>query len=250
MMVAALATPWWYRRGEMAFVPSKPWTVRLDEGRGTTPREFSERERTLLRYNDAFGRRWDDSAGRRWTMNFIRWDTGNAVADNAKYHRPTICLVDIGHVLDSTAPVRVVTVTGVASPIRRYRFIQGSRSLDSFYCLWDELGRRGARTSRTTGTRRTGRPGPDCWMCSPRAAAAGSSCRMPPSWARQRRRPRPRSSGASSPVWSSRVEAAPPQKVMPRVDWTWRSFLSTPSGGLASYCSMTLRLSVTRLNNG
>ena len=112
MMVAALATPWWYRRGEVAFVPSKPWTVRLDEGPGTTPREFSERERTLLRYNDAFGRRWDDSAGRRWTMNFIRWDTGNAVADNAKYHRPTI---------------------------RRYRFIQGSRSLDSFYCLWDEL---------------------------------------------------------------------------------------------------------------
>lgn len=141
MMLAALATPWWCRRGEVAFVPSKPWTVRLDEGPGTTPREFSERERTLLRYNDAFGRRWDDSAGRRWTMNFIRWDTGNAVADNAKYHRPTICLVDIGHVLDSTALVRVVTVNGAASPIRRYRFIRGSRSLDSFYCLWDELGR-------------------------------------------------------------------------------------------------------------
>ncbi len=143
LAVAAVATTWWYRRGEAAFVPRKPWTVRLDEGPGTTAREFSERERTLLRYNDAFGRGWDDAAGRRWTMNFIRWDTGNAGADNAKYHRPTICLVDIGYVLDSTAPVRDLTVNGVTLPVRQYRFIQGTRSLDSFYCLWDELGRPG-----------------------------------------------------------------------------------------------------------
>ena len=143
LVVAALATSWWYRRGEANFAARQGWTMSFPDGPEFKPRDFSERERTLLRYNEAAGRAWLDEAGRRWTLNFFRWDTGNAGADNAKYHRPTVCLVDIGYELQSTLPPREVVVKGAALPVRQYRFTAGAQVLDSFYCLWDELGRPG-----------------------------------------------------------------------------------------------------------
>jgi exosortase len=143
LVVVGMATGWWYRRGEVNFTPRQGWTVQFPDEPAFKAKDFSERERTLLRYNEADGREWVDKQGHRWTLNFFRWETGNAGADNAKYHRPTVCLADIGYELQTTFPPREVVVKGVRLPVRQYRFTAGSQMLDSFYCLWDELGRPG-----------------------------------------------------------------------------------------------------------
>ena len=143
LAVVAVATEWWYRRGEARPAAQRGWTVRFPDEPGFKPKDYSERERTLLRYNESAGRDWKDSAGRSWSLNFFRWDTGNAGADNAKYHRPTVCLADIGYELRQAEPFRMVAVKDVRLPVRQYRFVAGTRTLDSFYCLWDELDRPG-----------------------------------------------------------------------------------------------------------
>lgn len=143
LLTVGWGTEWWYRRGESRSEARTGWTVRFSDEAGTKAKEYTERERTLLRYNEAYGREWQDAAGRRWTFNFFRWDTGNAGADNAKYHRPTVCLADIGYRLETALPFREITVHGVQLPVRQYRFVAEGTTLDSFYCLWDELKRPG-----------------------------------------------------------------------------------------------------------
>ena len=143
LAATAVGAELWYRHGEADFKARPGWTVRFPEEPAFKVKEYSERERTLLRYNDSAGREWQDAAGWRWTFNFFRWDTGNAGADNVKYHRPTVCLADIVYDLEQALPFRIVKVGGVSLPVRQYRFGAGGKTLDSFYCLWDELDRPG-----------------------------------------------------------------------------------------------------------
>ena len=143
LATVAVVTEWWYRRGEARAAAQPGWAVRFPEEAPYKAKDYSERERTLLRYNESYGREWKDAAGHGWVFNFFRWDTGNAGADNAKYHRPTVCLADVGYVLQHTEPLHEVVVNGVRLPVRQYRFTAGLGSLDSFYCLWDELSRPG-----------------------------------------------------------------------------------------------------------
>jgi exosortase len=142
-VLAALGgTEWWYRRTEPS-AKAPGWSVRLDGDAFGKSRDYTERERTMMRYDDALGRDWDDNLGRHWTFNYFRWELGNAAADNARFHRPTICLAASGYEEDGSEPSWSFEKGGVKLTVRQFRFKGGDRSLDSFYCLWDPQGRPG-----------------------------------------------------------------------------------------------------------
>lgn len=162
LAAVCVATEWWYRRGE-AGARLRGWVLNLDEPSLGRVRDFSERERTLLRYDTSAGREWDDPQGRHWAVNFFRWELGNAGADNARFHRPTLCLSSTGYDLDGAEPNWTFEKDGVRLTIRQFHFHSGDHVLDSFYCLWDPMARPGYSDP-------TGDWDPSSWSASARIA--------------------------------------------------------------------------------
>lgn len=136
-------THWWFGRFETAVAGAPRWSFHFSNLPPGESRTYSNRERNLLRSDEAEGRVWTDGAGRRWEVNVFRWELGNAGADNARHHRPTICLPDAGFRLESTPAPWVFSAGRARLLIHQYRFESGGDNLDSFYCLWDALDRPG-----------------------------------------------------------------------------------------------------------
>ena len=91
----------------------------------------------LLRYNEGGGGTWTGDDGHTWAMYFFRWLPGRTAALFIKNHRPDICLPASGMKLRGGVQNKMLTVNGVALPIRAYVFENGGRLLHVFYCYWD-----------------------------------------------------------------------------------------------------------------
>ncbi len=70
-------------------------------------------------------------------MFFFRWLPGRTAGLFVKNHRPDICLPASGMKQRGGVQNKMLTVNGVALPIRFYVFENNGRSLHVFYCYWD-----------------------------------------------------------------------------------------------------------------
>jgi exosortase len=135
---AEAATQIWYGLHESESLRLKAW--RVDWPLNAThwqPVPVAESAQGLLRYNEGGGGSWTGDDGHDWTMYFFRWLPGRTAGLFVKYHRPDVCLPASGMVQIGGVRNRVVTVNGVALPLRSYVFQSNGQSLHVFYCYWD-----------------------------------------------------------------------------------------------------------------
>lgn len=142
VLAAELGTLAWYRRNSENFAGRTRWTVELKKGQANfREHEFSGRERTILRYNDAQAATWTAGDDHRWRLSFIRWDAGNLAVTTARNHHPSVCLTGSGWVMKEEYPTRTYKLAGLDIPFRSFRFAQGKEELISFFCIWDDRDR-------------------------------------------------------------------------------------------------------------
>ncbi len=115
----------------------------LDDRRGPLKRTnwktvtIADSAQELLRYNEGGGGAWTGNDGHAWNMFFFRWLPGRTAGLFVRNHRPDICLPASGMKQQGGVQNKVLTVNGVALPIRLYVFENNGRPLHVFYCYWD-----------------------------------------------------------------------------------------------------------------
>jgi exosortase len=135
---AEAATQIWYGLNESESLRVKPWRVDWPlSAAHWQPVAVAESAQGLLRYNEGGGGSWKGDDGHDWTMYFFRWLPGRTAGLFVKYHRPDVCLPASGMVQIGGVRNRLVTVNGVALPLRSYVFQSNGQSLHVFYCYWD-----------------------------------------------------------------------------------------------------------------
>jgi exosortase len=137
-VLAEAGTQVWYRAHEAQTARVEPWTVTWpSQAQNWKPVPVAESAQELLRYNEGGGGMWTGDDGHNWSMYFFRWLPGRTAALFIKNHRPDICLPASGMNLRGGVQNKMLTVNGVALPIRSYVFENGGRLLHVFYCYWD-----------------------------------------------------------------------------------------------------------------
>lgn len=137
-LIAEASTQIWYRAHESRTARLQPWSIEWPSDAGnwkTVPIADSAQE--LLRYNEGGGGAWTGNDGHAWNMFFFRWLPGRTAGLFVRNHRPDICLPASGMKQHGGVQNKVLTVNGVALPIRLYVFENNGRSLHVFYCYWD-----------------------------------------------------------------------------------------------------------------
>jgi exosortase len=137
-VITEAGTQVWYRAHESDTARLQPWTVTWPSQAAnwkSVPIEDSAQE--LLRYNEGGGGGWTAEDGHNWNMFFFRWLPGRTAGLFIKNHRPDICLPASGMKQRGGVQNKLLTVNGVALPIRSYVFENNGRSLHVFYCYWD-----------------------------------------------------------------------------------------------------------------
>lgn len=138
VVTAEAGTQAWYGIHEARAAKPVPWGVAWP----TTARNWkavpvAEQAQELLRYNEGGGGEWAGADGRQWTMYFFKWLPGRTAGLFIKNHRPDICLPASGMKLRGGVQNKVLSVNGVALPIRSYVFENGPALLHVYYCYWD-----------------------------------------------------------------------------------------------------------------
>jgi hypothetical protein len=90
----------------------------------------------LLRYNEGGGGGWQADR-HNFNMYFFKWLPGRTAGLFIKNHRPDICLPASGMTQRGGVQNRLLTVNGVALPMRSYVFETSGQTLHVFYCYWD-----------------------------------------------------------------------------------------------------------------
>jgi hypothetical protein len=137
-VVAEAGTQAWYLARESRTTQLAPWSI-------TWPTQaakwkevpIADNARELLRYNEGGGGDWMGNDGHNWSMYFFKWLPGRTAALYIKNHRPDVCLPASGMKLRGAVGNKLLTVNGVALPMRSYVFENGGRLLHVFYCYWD-----------------------------------------------------------------------------------------------------------------
>ncbi|HWM25829.1 MAG TPA: exosortase/archaeosortase family protein [Chthoniobacterales bacterium] len=138
ILVAEGATQIWYRSHESRTARLQPWTITWpSEATSWKTVPIADAAQELLRYNEGGGGTWTGNDGHLWNMFFFRWLPGRTAGLFVKNHRPDICLPASGMKQRGGVQSKLLTVNGVALPIRFYIFDNNGRSLHVFYCYWD-----------------------------------------------------------------------------------------------------------------
>jgi exosortase len=141
LFAAEVFTGWWYRSREAVLPRSAGWRVDLKQNQpGYHDKEFSGRERTILRFNEAASAQWK-AGDHVWQASFIRWNAGNLAVDTAKHHNPTVCLVSAGAKIVEEYPRRDFQVAGHPVNFRCLLFEVAKKPMYSFFCLYDDFER-------------------------------------------------------------------------------------------------------------
>lgn len=137
-VIAEAGTHLWYRAHESRTTQLAPWTIAWPT-QATNWKEvpIEESAQGLLRYNEGGGGDWTGDDGHNFSMYFFKWLPGRTAGLFIKNHRPDICLPASGMKLRGGVQNKLVTVNGVALPIRAYVFENAGRALHVFYCYWD-----------------------------------------------------------------------------------------------------------------
>ena len=137
-VLAEAGTQIWYRVHEAQTARVEPWSVTWPaQAQNWKPIPVTETAQELLRYNEGGGGTWTGDDGHNWAMYFFRWLPGRTAGLFIKNHRPDICLPASGMKLRGGMQNKMLTVNGVALPIRSYVFENGGQLLHVFYCYWD-----------------------------------------------------------------------------------------------------------------
>ncbi|MEN3371201.1 MAG: hypothetical protein V7609_3344 [Verrucomicrobiota bacterium] len=137
-VVAEAGTQLWYRAHESQTAQLAPWTVAWPTQAANWKQvPVEESAQGLLRYNEGGGGDWTGDDGHNFSMYFFKWLPGRTAGLFIKNHRPDICLPASGMKLRGGVQNKLITVNGVALPIRAYVFENGGRALHVFYCYWD-----------------------------------------------------------------------------------------------------------------
>ncbi|MEY2497381.1 MAG: hypothetical protein QOD12_937 [Verrucomicrobiota bacterium] len=137
-VLAEAGTQVWYRAHEAQIARIEPWSVTWpSQAQNWKPVPVAESAQELLRYNEGGGGMWTGEDGHNWAMYFFRWLPGRTAGLFIKNHRPDICLPASGMKLRGGVQNKMLTVNGVALPIRSYVFENGGQLLHVFYCYWD-----------------------------------------------------------------------------------------------------------------
>jgi exosortase len=137
-VLAEAGTQIWYRAHEMRTARVEPWSVTWPlQAQNWKQVPVAESAQELLRYNEGGGGMWTGNDGHNWAMYFFRWLPGRTAGLFIKNHRPDICLPASGMKLRGGVQNKMLTVNGVALPIRSYVFENGGQLLHVFYCYWD-----------------------------------------------------------------------------------------------------------------
>lgn len=137
-LIAEASTQIWYRAHESRTARLQPWSIEWpsDESNWKTV-TIADSAQELLRYNEGGGGAWTGNDGHAWNMFFFRWLPGRTAGLFVRNHRPDICLPASGMKQLGGVLNKVLTINGVALPIRLYVFENNGRSLHVFYCYWD-----------------------------------------------------------------------------------------------------------------
>ena len=137
LLAVDAAVAGWYR-SHQSFIAASRWFARWPTSENayrlvTIP----PATQALLQYNDGGGASWKGADGHPWMIYFFRWLPGRTAALFVKIHRPDVCLPASGLTMRRDDGLQLLTVNGVALPIRSYRFDDHGMPLHVFYCYWD-----------------------------------------------------------------------------------------------------------------
>ncbi|MEY2572095.1 MAG: hypothetical protein QOJ87_308 [Verrucomicrobiota bacterium] len=136
-VIAEAGTQVWYRVHEARSAQLAPWAITWPTHAANWKEvPVDEASQGLLRYNEGGGGDWS-ADGHNWSMYFFKWLPGRTAGLFIRNHRPDICLPASGMIQRGGVQNKLITVNGVALPIRSYVFENAGRPLHVFYCYWD-----------------------------------------------------------------------------------------------------------------
>lgn len=128
----------WYNTREMNSPKRSSWSVSWPVHQTAyAEAKVPEAAQELLLYNEGGGANWTGGDGHPWMMYYFRWLPGRTAARFVKFHRPDVCLPASGMTMTRDNGIRLLSVSGIAMPIRSYRFENNGVPLHIFYCYWD-----------------------------------------------------------------------------------------------------------------
>jgi len=125
LVAAEAGTEAWYRSQETRMREAPDW--RMDwpsQAADYREHEFSERTRTILKYDSGASRSWTGDDLNEWSAYYLRWYPGRVSKNLARAHHPDICLPAAGleHVNTFDEPVLVEINEDLTLPFTAYLF--------------------------------------------------------------------------------------------------------------------------------
>jgi exosortase/archaeosortase family protein len=128
----------WYHLREAKIQPGPDWTVVMPaDNPGFAELPLTPEEHTLLRFDDGKKAQWEDPVGTLWQGFYFNWQPGRVAGYLAKRHTPDICLTATGLKMTQEPKLEVITVQGVALPMRHYVFESPEGQLQVYQCHWE-----------------------------------------------------------------------------------------------------------------
>lgn len=112
LLLTEMAVQGWYKWHEKDLAPPVTWRIVLPADLpGARQVPFAEREKLLLRFDDAVNIEWND-AHLRWQAVFLEWKPGRISAMAARGHTPEGCLPGSGRRLVHSEAERMLDLPG------------------------------------------------------------------------------------------------------------------------------------------
>jgi exosortase len=129
----------WYRSREARFTPSPRWSLVLPEDNPTFKAlPTGEKEKYLLRFDEAKQGAWQEADGSQWQAFYFNWFPGRVAGYLAKRHTPEICIPASGREMTLGPELMMVKVNGIELPMRHYVFGGPGNALQVFHCRWED----------------------------------------------------------------------------------------------------------------
>lgn len=136
-LVSEVATEAWYRWKESQVPVTEPWPIDwpTEENaaargfRDFQPREMSEQEREILRFERGRAASWKDGGGNQWTGFYIEWNPDPKLNQMDLTHNPTVCLAAAGLNLVRSLPDVTVEIGGTPATFKAWEFTTGGKPI-------------------------------------------------------------------------------------------------------------------------
>jgi len=138
--VSEISVETWYRLREPKW-QGWSWAVQWpQDGKAFHFIEIPASSLRLLMCDESHAAAWKEPGGNDWTLYWIRWNPGNPAAEQAKVHRPDVCLNAEGAIMENDMGVQLSSVGGRQIPFHGYTFRLDEKTLYVFFCLCEESG--------------------------------------------------------------------------------------------------------------